>query len=90
MTKHTIPWGTPRLRRGPFGLEKLCSVCLEWWLIGCFTSHPDGVAGRDNRCKACRTEMRRKRYVPRYTPGRMLRGSNGKFLRWSSGVIDNG
>lgn len=51
----------PRVEPRPDRLKQCRGGCGEWLPIDCFSrdrTHPDG---RDNRCKACRTEYRRKR-----------------------------
>lgn len=50
-----------RLRKSTYGEEKLCTTCDEWLPTDCFTSHPKGAGGLDNRCNACRVDYRRAR-----------------------------
>jgi len=57
----TLKRGAPRLRAVEEGPEKFCAYCGEWWPTECFTTHPLGVGGLDNRCNACRQEMRKGR-----------------------------
>ena len=79
MMTYRLPRRYPRLRTGPFGREKLCGYCGEWWLIDRFDVHPEGVGGSDNRCRACRCEYRNRMRVRRTL--HTLRAPDGRFTR---------
>lgn len=81
---YRLPRHTVRLREGPFGVEKLCGYCGEWWLIDRFDFHRNGIGGRDNRCRACRCEYRNRRRVRRPLHTYRAPGS-GSFARRPNG-----
>lgn len=47
--------GRPRTTWG----FKWCSLCNECWPVKCFTRSRGMPDGRENRCKACRSERRK-------------------------------
>jgi hypothetical protein len=56
-----------KLRMAPYGQEKLCTRCVEWWPadLEFFYADPDGAAGLFYCCKACYQEWKAENLAKR-------------------------